>query len=60
MLKEIDYTFEGANLQAIKDGGMRWDGVHYNFAALEIAAIQWKEVLTPLFFQASKPFIPAN
>jgi len=39
---------------------MRWDGVHYNFAALEIAAIQWKEVLTPLFFQVSKPFIPAN
>jgi hypothetical protein len=39
---------------------MRWDGVHYNFAALEIAAIQWKEVLTPLFFQVSKPFTPAN
>jgi hypothetical protein len=60
MLQEIPNTFEGANLEFIKDGGMRWDGVHYNFAALEIAAIQWKEVLTPLFFQVSKPFIPAN
>jgi hypothetical protein len=60
ILQEIEYTYEGANLQAIKDGGMRWDGVHYNFAALEIAAVQWKEVLTPLFFQASKPYLPAN
>lgn len=60
ILKEIENTYEGANLQAVKDGGMRWDGVHYNFSALEIAAIQWKEVLTPLFFQVSKPFTPAN
>jgi hypothetical protein len=60
ILQEIENTFEGANLQAIKDGGMRWDGVHYNFAALEIAAVQWKEVLTPTFFQMSKPFIPVN
>jgi hypothetical protein len=60
MLQEIPNTFEGANLEYIRDGGMRWDGIHYNFAALEIAAIQWKEVLTPLFFQVSKPFIPAN
>lgn len=60
MLTEISFTYLGADLETISGSTYRWDSIHFNFAGLEEAANRWNDVMTPEFFQQTKPYFRSN
>jgi len=58
MLTEIKYTMEGPDLESINGIKYRWDGVHFNSAGMEEAAIRWDNALPISYFSTSSQYIP--
>lgn len=58
MLTEIKNTLEGPDLESVNGTKYRWDGIHFNSAGLEEAAIRWDESLPLSFFTQTTPYIP--
>ena len=58
MLIEIKFTFKGPNLESITGEKYKWDGLHFNSAGLEQAAILWNESLPLSFFTQTTPYTP--
>jgi hypothetical protein len=58
ILTEIKNTLVGADLETLTGEKYRWDGIHFNSAGLEQAAIRWDESLPLSFFTQTSPYIP--
>jgi hypothetical protein len=53
---EIKNTVLGADLETLTGEKYRWDGIHFNSAGLEQAAIRWDESLPLSFFTQTTPY----
>jgi hypothetical protein len=58
MLIEIKYALKGPDLESISGEKYKWDGIHYNNAGLEEAAIRWNESLPLNFFTQTSSYTP--
>ena len=58
ILTEIKNTVVGADLETLTGEKYRWDGIHFNSAGLEQAAIRWDESLPLSFFTQTTPYTP--
>lgn len=58
ILAEIKNTVVGADLETLTGEKYRWDGIHFNSAGLEQAAIRWDQSLPLSFFTQTSPYIP--
>ena len=58
ILNEIKNTVVGADLETLTGDKYRWDGIHFNSAGLEQAAIRWDESLPLSFFTQTTPYTP--
>lgn len=58
ILAEIKYTMVGADLETLTGDKYRWDGIHFNSAGLEQAAIRWDESLPLSYFTQTTPYTP--
>lgn len=58
MLTEIKYTLEGPDLESINGEKYRWDGIHFNSAGLEQAAIRWDQSLPISYFYTTSQLSP--
>jgi len=58
ILTEIKNTVVGADLETLTGEKYRWDGIHFNSAGLEQAAIRWDESLPISFFTQTTPYTP--
>ena len=58
ILAEIKNTVVGADLETLIGEKYRWDGIHFNSAGLEQAAIRWDESLPLSFFTQTSPYTP--
>ena len=58
MLTEIKNTMEGPDLESINGTKYRWDGIHFNSAGLEEAAIRWNNSLPVSYFSTTSQISP--
>lgn len=58
ILSEIKNTVVGADLETLTGEKYRWDGIHFNSAGLEQAAIRWDQSLPLSFFTQTTPYTP--
>jgi hypothetical protein len=58
MLTEIKNTMEGPDLESVNGTKYRWDGIHFNSAGLEEAAIRWDNSLPISYFSTTSQFSP--